>query len=110
MRGEEWLVSHPFFYHREVYMSQRLKNIYNNYGILFPDERGCLIFMKNSVIFIVIALSLFALFLSAAAQTELPAIDEAEAAPFLGRWYMNSACGADDTCVNMADIGISINL
>lgn len=64
--------------------------------------------MKNSVIFIVIALSLFALFLSVAAQTELPAIDEAEAAPFLGRWYMNSACGADDTCVNMADIGITI--
>ncbi len=64
--------------------------------------------MKNSAIFIVIALSLFAFFLSAAAQTELPAIDEAEAAPFLGRWYMNSACGADDTCVNMADIGITI--
>ena len=62
---------------------------------------------KISVLFVVIAITLFALLIPASAQTELPAIDEAEAAPFLGRWYMNSACGADDSCVNMADIGIT---
>ena len=62
---------------------------------------------KISVLFVVIAITLSVLLIPASAQTELPAIDEAEAAQLLGRWYMNSACGADDSCVNMADIGIT---
>ena len=64
-------------------------------------------FMKKiSVLFVFLAFALSVLILPAAAQTELPAIDEVEAADLLGRWYMNSACGADSSCMNMADYGI----
>ena len=61
---------------------------------------------KISVLFVLLALALSILIIPAAAQTELPAIDEAEAADLLGRWYMNSACSADSSCMNMADYGI----
>ncbi len=52
-------------------------------------------------------LVLFAIILSASAQTELPPIDEAEAAPLLGRWYLNDVC-ADGTCVNFPELGITL--
>lgn len=61
--------------------------------------------MKKLFLFTVTVLSLAIFVLSAAAQTELPAIDETEAADYLGRWYLSDICDKD-SCINFPEIGI----
>ena len=63
---------------------------------------------KNALLFVLLACALFALIIPASAQTELPAIDETEAAGLLGRWYMNMACDSENSCMEMAELGASI--
>lgn len=63
---------------------------------------------KYYALFVLLAFAMFALILPAAAQTELPAIDEAAAADLLGRWYMNQVCDANDDCMSMADYGVTL--
>ncbi len=61
---------------------------------------------KYLVLFVVLALAMSAVVLSAAAQSDLPAIDEAAAADLLGRWYMNEIC-TQESCYNIADLGLT---
>ncbi len=62
---------------------------------------------KFSILFAVLAFAMFALVLSAFSQTELPAIDEAEAADFLGRWYMKDVC-SPESCLDFQELGIAL--
>ena len=63
---------------------------------------------KNAHLFVRLTCALFGLIIPASAQTELPAIDETEAAGLLGRWYMNMACDSENSCMEMAELGASI--
>ena len=62
---------------------------------------------KITILFAVLAFAMFALVLSASSQTELPAIDEAEAADFLGRWYMKDVC-SPESCLDFQELGIEL--
>ncbi len=60
---------------------------------------------KFSFLFVVMALAMFAFVFAASAQTELPAIDEKEAAPYLGTWYMDRMCFGKD-CMDLSGLGM----
>ena len=62
--------------------------------------------MKNiSILFVL--LCIFSVFGLVTAQTaELPAIDEAEAADYLGTWFLDQMC-VDDQCMSMSDMGVT---
>ncbi len=116
MRSEEWSVLHSFLFliHTAADpVTQQEKKDIIICEILANSERrrlSALIFMKkSSVLFVLWAFALFALIIPAAAQTELPAIDAVEAADLLGRWYMSSACDAEQSCMNMGDYGIVLS-
>ena len=110
MRSEELFVPHSFYFGdsaKKPAKSEK-KDIISNDFLVFGERRRLLALrmMESSVLCVLLAFALSALMIPAAAQTELPAIDEVEAADLLGRWYMNAACGADSSCMNMADYGI----
>ena len=52
-----------------------------------------------------LTLSMFVMVMAASAQTELPAIDEAEAEAFLGTWYMDRMCEGE-SCIKASDFGM----
>ncbi len=62
---------------------------------------------KIFILFTVLALAVFASFISVSAQTELPAIDEEEAADLLGRWYIKDICSTE-SCVDVQELGLTL--
>ncbi len=65
---------------------------------------------KISFLFVVMALAMFSFVFAAAAQTaELPAIDEAQAEPYLGVWYMEKMCFGEE-CMDLSSFGLKSTL
>lgn len=67
--------------------------------------------MKKSVLFFVVmalAMSVFA-FAASAQEAELPAIDAAEAEPYLGTWAVSKICVKED-CMDLASMGVKSSM
>ena len=61
---------------------------------------------KLSFLFVVLALAMFsAVFAVSAQEATLPAIDEAEAQPYLGTWLVDKVCVKED-CMDIASLGV----
>lgn len=64
---------------------------------------------KFALIFAVMALAMFAFVFAVSAQEALPAIDEAEAAAYLGTWHMQKMCFGTN-CMDLSGMGIDSTL
>ena len=64
---------------------------------------------KFALLFAVMALAMFAFVFAVSAQEALPAIDEAEAADYLGTWYIEKMCFGED-CMDLAGMGMKSTL
>ena len=64
---------------------------------------------KFALLFAVMALAMFACVFAASAQGELPAIDEKEAADYLGTWHIQKMCFGKD-CMDLAGLGMDSTL
>lgn len=60
---------------------------------------------KISFLLALMALTIFVLTAAVSAQSELPAIDEAAAAAYLGTWHADRLC-AEGSCLSFSDIGV----
>lgn len=64
---------------------------------------------KFALLFAVMALAMFAFVFAVSAQEALPAIDEAEAADYLGTWFIEKMCFGED-CMDLAGLGMKSTL
>ena len=64
---------------------------------------------KFAFLFTVMALAMFAFVFASSAQEALPAIDEAEAADYLGTWFIEKMCFGED-CMDLAGLGMKSTL
>ena len=64
---------------------------------------------KIPLLFAVMALAMFAFVFAVSAQEKLPAIDEAEAADYLGTWHIQKMCFGKD-CMDLAGMGMNSTL
>ena len=85
-------------------------------GILFLFHKGERRFerpkymKKLSFLFVLTALAMLAVVFTVSAQeTGLPAINEAEAEPYLGTWQVEKICVQDD-CIDIASMGIKSSM